>query len=287
MEKGGEKPIKKFLIGIASAVFMLGASIVPAFATVPWSLTAPKPIVFSCGGTDYPHTLQSVLEDTSTGNFSGTGSYDTDTSYTWNINGNITGSSITFTILYTGTNAGYTLHGTGTIAGDGSINGTVNNNCQTFSMGPGSATAVVVGPPTNKAQCKDGGWKTFNNPSFKNQDQCVDYVHAHQKKEYAKLVHVGLNPSSCTGPFTGKSEGEVRVKTSTTTGVFKTRVDVDGAMPNSTYDVDIRCVSKIGTVTTNKHGDGTTVITMPTTPSSPFWIDISIPGGGAGAGGYG
>jgi hypothetical protein len=35
---------------------------------------------------------------------------------------------------------------------------------------------VPVGPPTSKDQCKDGGWQTFNNPSFKNQGDCVSYV---------------------------------------------------------------------------------------------------------------
>ena len=31
-------------------------------------------------------------------------------------------------------------------------------------------------PPTNKDQCKNGGYATFNNPSFRNQGQCVSYV---------------------------------------------------------------------------------------------------------------
>jgi len=30
--------------------------------------------------------------------------------------------------------------------------------------------------PTDKDQCKKGGWQTFTNPSFKNQGQCVSYV---------------------------------------------------------------------------------------------------------------
>lgn len=34
----------------------------------------------------------------------------------------------------------------------------------------------LVGPPTDKNQCKDNGWKTFNNPAFRNQGQCVSYV---------------------------------------------------------------------------------------------------------------
>ena len=30
--------------------------------------------------------------------------------------------------------------------------------------------------PTSKDQCKNGGWQTFNDPSFKNQGDCVSYV---------------------------------------------------------------------------------------------------------------
>lgn len=35
---------------------------------------------------------------------------------------------------------------------------------------------VLVGPPTNKNECKNGGWMSFNNPTFKNQGECVSYV---------------------------------------------------------------------------------------------------------------
>jgi hypothetical protein len=46
----------------------------------------------------------------------------------------------------------------------------------------------VVGPPTSKAACKHGGWKTFNSPSFKNQGQCVSYVehHTHHGKSHTQ-----------------------------------------------------------------------------------------------------
>jgi hypothetical protein len=43
-----------------------------------------------------------------------------------------------------------------------------------------TATSALVGPPTSKDQCKKGGWKTFNNPSFKNQGACEKYVKQHQ-----------------------------------------------------------------------------------------------------------
>jgi len=40
----------------------------------------------------------------------------------------------------------------------------------------------VYSAPTDKDQCKNGGWQTFNNPSFKNQGQCVSYVNHHDGK---------------------------------------------------------------------------------------------------------
>lgn len=44
---------------------------------------------------------------------------------------------------------------------------------------------VLVGPLTSKSQCKNNGWKIFNNPSFKNQGQCIDYVeHHNQDKDH-------------------------------------------------------------------------------------------------------
>lgn len=39
-----------------------------------------------------------------------------------------------------------------------------------------SVAPVLVGPPTNKDECKNGGWMNFNNPVFKNQGQCVSSV---------------------------------------------------------------------------------------------------------------
>ncbi len=39
---------------------------------------------------------------------------------------------------------------------------------------------ILVGPPTNKDQCKKDGWKTFNNPTFSNQGQCVKFVENHE-----------------------------------------------------------------------------------------------------------
>ena len=43
-----------------------------------------------------------------------------------------------------------------------------------------------VGPPTSKSSCKNGGWKTFTSPKFKNQGQCVSYVASHGRKQHHK-----------------------------------------------------------------------------------------------------
>lgn len=48
-----------------------------------------------------------------------------------------------------------------------------------------SSGPVLIAPPTNKDQCKNNGWKIFNNPSFKNQGACVEYVE-HLKKDHKK-----------------------------------------------------------------------------------------------------
>jgi len=44
-----------------------------------------------------------------------------------------------------------------------------------------SSTVVTPPTPTNKDQCKNNGWTTFKNPSFRNQGQCVSYVEANSK----------------------------------------------------------------------------------------------------------
>ena len=60
---------------------------------------------------------------------------------------------------------------TTTGAFDMSLSGPTNGFASKLSPGPS-----VIGPPTDKSQCKDGGWRLFNNPAFKNQGQCVSSV---------------------------------------------------------------------------------------------------------------
>jgi hypothetical protein len=167
---------------ISSAVALVGAFAlaVPVFAASPnWTLNDPVGVTFMCGGSPYSHTLDSVTNNPD-GSFTGTGMYDANNAYTWSITGLVSGSSINFAIVYTGLNIGYTVNGVGTIAPDGSISGTADGNCQTFSMPAGSAMAIPVAVvPTDKNQCKKGGWMTLvdsEGNGFKNQGDCVSFV---------------------------------------------------------------------------------------------------------------
>jgi len=44
-----------------------------------------------------------------------------------------------------------------------------------------TVTKPLVGPPTDANACKNGGWKKFNNPVFKNEGACVSSVKARPK----------------------------------------------------------------------------------------------------------
>jgi len=58
----------------------------------------------------------------------------------------------------------------GTAAPGTAGNGFVIDNLSLTSI-------TLVGPPTDKNQCKDGGWMTFNYPrAFKNQGDCIQFV---------------------------------------------------------------------------------------------------------------
>jgi hypothetical protein len=54
--------------------------------------------------------------------------------------------------------------------------------------------------PTSKDACKHGGWKTFTNPSFKNQGQCVRFV------EHAKHDDKGRHKGSGKHDEAGQSK---------------------------------------------------------------------------------
>jgi len=109
----------------------------------------------------------------------------------------------------------------------------------------------------------------------------------------AQLLSVGQNPASCVGPFSGTNSGPVRIQTITgvgPNGFLQVRVALEDATPNTIYVVDIRCQKQIGTIRTNRRGNGSTNIGIFGVPTgTSYFIDAAIPpgNGGTGAGGYG
>ncbi len=56
----------------------------------------------------------------------------------------------------------------------------VNQNQADFDLdGIGDTCDPQTGPPVNKDQCKNNGWRRFDFPAFSNQGQCIKYVNAH------------------------------------------------------------------------------------------------------------
>jgi hypothetical protein len=76
------------------------------------------------------------------------------------------------------------LGGVRLLVGFASASDKFDGNVDAFAIGVNGtdttydfeAQAPQVGPPTNSDQCKNDGWKQFNNPAFKNQGDCVSYV---------------------------------------------------------------------------------------------------------------
>jgi hypothetical protein len=59
---------------------------------------------------------------------------------------------------------------------DSSNNMSAWSTTSSFTIDNTVVTPPPVTTPTDKDQCKNNGWKTFTNPSFKNQGQCVAYT---------------------------------------------------------------------------------------------------------------
>lgn len=156
VQTGLQKIRTKMFVAVSSIAIVLSGSALSlgmfssAHANAPtWQLQAPSTVDFMCGGSHYLHTLKTVVQSAD-GTFTGTGEYNPDHSYTWDASGSVSESSLSFTIIYTGTSAGSIYNLTnGVIADDGSVSGTVDNNCQSFTMPAGT---VVKAKSDNHGQ---------------------------------------------------------------------------------------------------------------------------------------
>jgi hypothetical protein len=91
----------------------------------------------------------------------------------------------------------------------------------------------------------------------------------------AALVHEGPNPNTC-GQTPGPNSGVVNVHSNAVQNARSVNVSVYNALPNTTYEVDIRCVGPIGFLTTNGQGTGTAHVELAgfAWPTPVFYIDI-------------
>ena len=127
--------MKKFLLSIA-ALGLVAMVFMPTYATENWDLTGSYTIdstcTAGCAGT-YSHHMDVTSMDLESGEFSGTGYYIVNPSYTWDMDGTLSGDTVNFNILYTGLNSGYYVDFTGQVDGNGTMSGTaVSSTGQTF-----------------------------------------------------------------------------------------------------------------------------------------------------------
>lgn len=94
------------------------------------------------GGGVYSHVYTIDNMNKFTGEFSGTGHYLADASYTETITGKLVGTAITFHVVYTSTNAGYAVDATGTVDSTGQLSGTATGPGQTFTWTTSSGKAI-------------------------------------------------------------------------------------------------------------------------------------------------
>lgn len=81
----------------------------------------------NCTGT-FPHTMTITEWEAASGAFSGVGTLQFDASYTWTVSGTINPPDVSFTIIYTGSNPGYTAREIGLIDPSGGMSGTATSS---------------------------------------------------------------------------------------------------------------------------------------------------------------
>lgn len=180
---------KIFLVPVLAFAFLFGGALFVSAAST-WDTTGSYVIAFDYLGTPYAHDL--TLNQDGSGNLTGNGGHPAGGPhvYTWVItSGSVTGNTIDFYADYTASADAVTpqttMHVMGTINPDGSMSGTWTDNYQGGSRGGSwtstSGMATLMLSPDSKEQCKKDGWKTFNNPTFKNQGDCVSYMQSNEK----------------------------------------------------------------------------------------------------------
>lgn len=161
MSRRGVIIIKKILSIILGLVLLLTFAF-PAKAVEPnWNIKGDWTIEYTCTSGcsgDYIHIMHITVFNLTSGAFSGNGSYQPDPLYTWDVNGTLSGSDLSFHVLYTGKNAGYYSDSIGTVQPDGTLSGTtISSTGQhfTFVSTSGKADLQPIGEITSPTVDQD------------------------------------------------------------------------------------------------------------------------------------
>src|SRR3990172_4713333 len=103
----------KKIISILGGIVLSFAFVTSVSAATPnWNLRGTYTINFHCTAGcsgDYYHTMTVAVMNMTNGIFSGTGVYDANSAITWNVTGNVDGSTVNFLVDYTGVNPNYAV----------------------------------------------------------------------------------------------------------------------------------------------------------------------------------
>jgi hypothetical protein len=154
-----------------------------------WNLEGSWVLRFILGGNwDHDMTVDSQTD----GNFSGTGGYPAGGAHThtWNVTGTVSGDNVSFHIVYLTGNPGYELWADGTIAADGSMNGTWHATGQ-----PGPYNWMTLSGTAESSSNQEFTWETTSGTvlkqvvEYKNHGQ---YVRSQENKREAAHSRIGM-----------------------------------------------------------------------------------------------
>jgi hypothetical protein len=141
-----QKFYKQLILAVA-AILMASFAMMSLMANAAppnWTVNAPSTINFSClgNGSVFVHTLDTVSQ--TEGDLTGTGHYNDDSSFSWDMTGEVSGDTLSMQIVYNNNAAGSVYNLNGTVASDGSVSGAADSNCQSFTMPAGSLSEYAV-----------------------------------------------------------------------------------------------------------------------------------------------
>jgi hypothetical protein len=118
-------------LALILAVTLAVPAVAAAYTSPTWNLNGTYTLDLTCTSGcsgDYVHSMTITATSDVSGAVSGTGFYDAIPGYTWTVTGQVTGWDVTFHVLYTGLNAGYTVDLAGAINQYGGMAGSATSS---------------------------------------------------------------------------------------------------------------------------------------------------------------